>query len=124
MNRKITALVFFFSLTAILLNAQPYQSAMGVRLGFGLGVTYKGFVSSKAAIEGIAQYDYSEHGYGLCGMYELHNYHAFRTSNLALIYGFGGHMAYYHEGYYKNRSEITYETNTLNFGIDGMLGID
>lgn len=124
MSRKITSIIFFFTLVSSLAIAQPYQSALGVRLGFGLGLTYKAFISPNAAIEGIAQYSYSEHGYGLCGLYEVHNYHTFRTSNLAFIYGIGAHVAYYDKGYYKNRSGIYYVDSEMNFGIDGIIGID
>ena len=124
MNRKITAIIFFFTILSSIVNAQPYNSAFGVRLGLGVGLTYKGFVSPNAAIEGIAQYAWKEHGYGLCGLYEFHNYHSFRTSNLALMYGFGAHVAYYNKGFYKNRSGIYYVDSAMNFGLDGIIGID
>ena len=123
MLRKV-AILFFFVLIADLVVAQPYQNALGVRLGFGLGLSYKSFVSGNAAIEGIASYQYVEHGYGLCGLYEIHNYRTIRTSNMALVYGLGAHVAYYVQGWYKNRKEILYEEAEFNFGVDGIFGID
>ena len=43
---------------------------------------------------------------------------------MALVYGLGAHVGYYNGGYYKNRSGIYYEENSLNFGVDGIFGID
>lgn len=108
--------------------AQNYTNAIGVRLGFGSGLTYKAFLSNSSAIEGIAAYQFDSKGVSLTGLYEFHNYRAFKTAHLALVYGAGAHVGYYDGGYYKNRGGIYYidkdvET-AFNFGVDGIFGID
>jgi hypothetical protein len=117
----IISLLILFAAAA---KAQPYDNAVGVRLGFGVGLTYKTFLSAKGALEFIASYQYQERGYQVAGLYELHNYRAFRSNSFALMYGFGMHLGYYNGSYYKNRQGIYYLEDTYTVGIDGILGID
>jgi hypothetical protein len=116
--------LLLFVLAAVAVSAQNYKKAIGVRLGFGAGITFKNMFSSKAALELIAAYQYNEKGYTFTGLYEAHNYRILGASHLALIYGGGLHFGYYDGGYYKNRGGIYYEDHTPNVGLDAILGID
>jgi hypothetical protein len=123
MKRKIIIAIIFSALS-FSISAQNYTKAIGLRIGFGAGITYKQLFNNKSAFELIAAYQYQEKGYTLTGLYEIHNYRVLGASHLALFYGGGGHFGYYNGGYYKNRSGIYYEDNAPSVGIDGVLGID
>jgi hypothetical protein len=117
-------LIPLFALFTIVTGAQNYTTAIGLRLGFGAGLTFKQMFNGKSALELIAAYQYNEKGYTFTGLYEVHNYRVLGAAHLALVYGGGVHVGYYDGGLYKNRSGIYYSDNTLNFGLDAILGID
>jgi hypothetical protein len=114
----------FFFLASVSMYAQNYQSAIGIRLGFGCGLTFKQMFDNKSALELIAAYQIKEHGYTFTGLYEIHNYRILGASHLALVYGGGAHVGYYDGGFYQNREGIFYTEQTFNVGLDGILGID
>jgi hypothetical protein len=105
-------------------SAQNYSGALGVRLGFSVGLSFKTMFDNSNALELIAAYQWNEHGYSFTPLYEKHNYRILGAAHLALFYGAGAHLAYYDGGYYKNREGIEYLDNTFNFGVDAILGID
>jgi hypothetical protein len=121
MRKPIIIIFIFFSFKLI---AQPYHNALGIRFGLGSGITFKSFINSQAAIEGIASFQFDFKGYTLTGLYEIHNYKALKAANLALVYGFGAHIGYYDGAYYKKRNKILYLEQTATVGIDAILGID
>lgn len=124
LNKKF-AIAIFFVLIFSTLSAQNYRNAIGVRLGLGSGLTFKTFLTNSSALEFIAAYQIEERGYGVTGLYEIHNYRAIGASHLALVYGLGAHCNFYPKGsQYKNRNEIIYPDNTLVIGVDGIFGID
>ena len=105
--------------------SQNYKNAIGVRLGLGSGLTFKTFLTNSSALEFIAAYQIEEKGYGVTGLYVIHNYRAIGASHLALIYGLGAHCNFYPLGsQYKNRSGVYYPDNTFVAGVDGIFGID
>jgi hypothetical protein len=124
MKKPISLFWFCFVFSAGVLMAQPYQSAIGARIGFGSGITYKTFLNPSSAVELIAAYQLDSKGYSFTGMYEFHNYRILRTSSLAIIFGVGAHLGHYTGGYYKNRRGIIYADKVTTFGLDGMLGLD
>jgi hypothetical protein len=99
-------------------NAQLYKSALGVRLGYANGVTFKTFFKPKAAFEGIATFRYR--GYGLTGLYEVHG-RAFNSRDFNWLIGGGGHVYGWNDTYRKK-----YVDNGQNFviGLDGILGLE
>ena len=105
-------------------DSQPYAGAIGLRLGFNAGISGKFFFAQREACEILATYQWQEHGFGLTGLYEHHNYRALKSNNFAVFYGGGLHIAYYTGGYYKNRSKIDYVEDVYNVGLDGILGLD
>lgn len=119
-------LAFIFLLFFVFLKgeAQPYAGAVGLRIGFNAGVSGKFFMSQKAVCEILATYQFLEHGFGLTGLYEHHNYRMLKSNHFAVFYGGGLHLAYYTGGYYKNREKIVYVDNVYNVGIDVIIGLD
>ncbi len=111
----------FFSILAV---SQPYPAAFGLRLGFASGLSFKGFINQKGAIEAFATYQLMENGFGLTGLYEHHNYRVFKSNHFGVFYGGGMHIAYYLGGLYKNRELIIYTENTFNAGLDFIIGLD
>ncbi|MCC7301595.1 MAG: hypothetical protein IT233_03035 [Bacteroidia bacterium] len=106
------------------LHAQPYTTAVGARIGFGVGPSCKFFFSQRDVFEGILAWQWQEKGAGLTALYERHNYNILRSNSAAVFYGGGVHLAYYTSGYYKTREQILYAENVYNVGIDMILGLD
>jgi hypothetical protein len=99
-------------------NAQDYNTGIGLRGGWGTGLTVKHFLNDKAAVEGIL--DSRWHGLGITGLYELHT-QAFDVDRLNFYYGVGGHLGFWDGGYYRGYDNS--KTYTV-IGIDGILGLE
>jgi hypothetical protein len=112
---KKLILTFIVALSiVVLVNGQDYKTGVGLRGGFSNGLTIKHFVTEKAAFEGmIALNAGNSNGFGLTGLYEIHN-QAFEVEQLKWYYGFGAHIGSFAD---------SHVTNTV-IGIDGILGIE
>ena len=99
--------------------SQDYSNAIGLRGGSSNGITFKHFVSEKAAIEAILTTRFG--GYGLFGLYELH-VPIKSVDRLNFYYGAGGHIGSYN-GAKDNRWFKGTENHTV-LGVDGILGIE
>lgn len=122
MGKYVLAFLLICPLGFIL--AQPYNTAIGARVGFGIGPSAKFFFSQRDVFEGILAWQWQEKGVGATFLYEHHSYSILRSNSAAVFYGAGVHVAYYTSGYYKTREEILYEEGVYNVGIDMILGID
>ena len=101
----------------IAVQAQDYNTGIGLRGGFSQGFTIKHFIGDNTAIEGIiGTYDFKG-GVAVTGLYEIHA-RAFEVPGLNWYYGFGGHLAFLNE----NHGNV--EENTSVLGIDGILGME
>ena len=98
--------------------AQDYNTGIGLRGGFHNGLTFKQFVSSKTAFEGIIASRWR--GIELTGLYEIHN-RAFNSERLNWYYGFGAHIGFW-KGNNVHWGEQG-ESYTV-IGIDGILGLE
>jgi hypothetical protein len=100
-------------------SAQAYDQSLGLRLGWSNGITYKKFLSSETAFEGIL---YSRwRGLQITGLIEFHDKNTFAEHNLVWYYGFGGHVGFWegkHSPWFHNNR--TYTT----LGVDGIIGIE
>lgn len=121
---KKYVLAFLLSCSPCLLPAQPYNTAIGTRIGFGIGPSAKFFFTQRDVFEGIIAWQWQEKGLGATFLYEHHNYSIFRSNSAAVFFGGGAHIAYYTAGYYKTREEILYDEGVYNIGLDLILGID
>ena len=108
-----------------LVNAQTYKNGIGLRLGWGYGLTFKHFLNEKAALEGILNY----RSYG----YADYNYNYLRISALYLIHNpissVEGLQWYYGGGLMFQSWGGDFKTylpgeKTTNIGIMGALGLD
>lgn len=100
------------------INAQDYNTGIGIRGGWYNGLTVKHFLSEKAAIEGILSSRWS--GFEITGLYEIHN-QAFDVARLNWYYGGGAHIGFYNGD---NTNWGTRGTSYTIVGIDGILGME
>ncbi len=97
MKMKIVCIVLFCSVVGMA-QAQDYKAAIGGRFGFYNGLTLKGFISSKGAIEGLLTTRW--HGFSITGLYE-HHMPIKEVKGLAWYVGGGAHIGYF-DGHYYN----------------------
>ena len=99
-------------------NSTDYQTAVGVKIWDGGGITIKHFLTDKNAVEGIG-YFYNR-GFRLTGLYEIHG-DINDVAGLKWYVGPGAHIGFYN----KNKALVTQHPDThVVFGIDGVLGLD
>jgi hypothetical protein len=112
--KKLLLLVSLFVIVALTsnMNAQPYASAIGLRLGYPIAASYKFFVSEPAAVELYAGIRYD--GLNLGGMYQVHKPLS-DVDNLYWYFGGGASISFY--SYYVDENEVS-------FGINGVIGLD
>lgn len=111
--------ITIFSLGCILgAKAQDYSTGVGLRGGWGTGLTIKHFLNESKAVEGIL--DSRWHGFSVTGLYEIHK-QAFQVPRLNWYYGLGGHIGFWNGDYFRN---VDRNTNYTIIGIDGIIGIE
>ena len=112
------------------LNAQDYNTGIGVRIG-GLtsGITVKHFVSPNSALEGIV--GFAHRSFVITGLYEGHR-SIQNAEGLRWLYGGGAHVGFFrYGGYYyayRYRGDNYYvlepgRSRTIA-GLDFILGLD
>ena len=115
----------FFTLVIALLfitgvsQAQDYKSAIGLRFGSPSSISYKTFISEKAAFEGVVGFrSYSAYSWVNIGAYyQVHN-EISSVSGLKWYYGAGANLYFW-----------SYDTGfagdgSTSIGISGVLGLD
>jgi len=116
MKKIITT--FSFLCTSVLLIAQSYDGALGIRLGTEWGLTYQQRVAKKVTVEGILQHNNKREETTITVMGEKHNPIIIRNVN---IY-YGGGL---HKGWVAQNEEVGYEDPfglTLIGGAEASLG--
>ena len=102
---------------------QDYKSAIGIRLGYPLSLSYKTFISNAGAVEGILGYrNWSYYSWFSVGALYEHHMPISAVDGLAWYVG-GGAQAYFwsfDKDYYLNSSDFA----TFSFGLMGALGLD
>jgi len=111
---KKTVLIIIAIIAGFAVNAQSkneYNQALGIKILDGGGITYKKFVTTNNAIEGIAFF--WKQGMRVTGLYEFHK-DIPNANGLQYYYGPGAHLGFYNK-----------ENGNGDFmGIDGVLGLD
>lgn len=103
-------------LLAVAATAQSnYDKAIGVKFPVGVGVTYKNFITQKAALE--FQAIVADDGFRLGGLYEFH-FPIAKAAGLNWYVGPGVHV-----GFYKSEYQKTYSSK-MELGVDGIIGLD
>jgi hypothetical protein len=107
---------------AISSQAQDYKSAIGLRLGVPLSVSYKTFINEKAALEFVVGYRNTTYwNYFSIGAYYQHHMPIQSVDGLSWYVGGGAsaHFWSYDDVYYANT-----DYGTTTFGISGCIGLD
>ena len=117
MKKLIIVLAIFISVFSGA-KAQDYENAIGLRGGLFSGLTFKHFISNKAALEGLLETRWG--GFNITGLYEVHA-NAFDVDRLNWYYGAGANIGFYSG---KNTPWGTLGTSYSLIGIDGILGIE
>lgn len=117
--RKIIFIIAFIVLGSIAY-AQDYNAAIGFRGGESQGLTFKTFVGGESAFDFILGTHY--HGINFTVLYEKHANDIFGIDNLALFYGFGGHVGFYNSSYWP-WATTAYSSGPV-VGIDGVVGVE
>ncbi|SDM10987.1 hypothetical protein SAMN04488090_2659 [Siphonobacter aquaeclarae] len=120
MLKRLFILLLMGALPHLVHAQADYKTAIGVRLGASNGLSVKGFLSNKNALEGILTTRWR--GIGLTGLYEVHG-NAFQTRSFNWYVGGGAHIYTWREGkvpppWWDGRDRRTIA------GLDGILGLE
>ncbi|MEZ4910436.1 MAG: hypothetical protein R2774_06210 [Saprospiraceae bacterium] len=120
MKNKFLALLAAFMFCSVISYGQSYNSAIGARLGYPLSLSYKKFISDRAAVEGILGFK-SYTGYSwinVGGLYEIHN-ELPSIDGLSWYYGAGASIYLWS---YDN--DFIDAGSSTSIGISGVIGLD
>lgn len=116
-NIALATLLFFCMYTgnaqSSSTNSTDYQTALGIKIWDGGGITLKHFIASDRAIEGIGYF--YKRGIRVTGLYEIHG-DISGAPGLKWYVGPGAHLGFYNDKYYDEAKVV--------LGIDGVLGLD
>ena len=111
-------LLLFALFIGLASHAQDYSTGIGLRSGWGTGLTVKHFLGTNKAVEGIL--DSRWHGFSITGLYEIHD-QAFNAKRLNWYYGVGAHIGFWNGQHYRDYNN---NTDYTVIGIDGILGLE
>ncbi len=116
--KKFTLVLLATLILSFVAHSQDYKTGVGIRSGWGSGLTYKHFLGEQTAFEGILNSQWK--GFSLTGLFEVHK-NAFNADRLYVYYGGGGHI-----GWWKGADNWRFdkEGNNTVIGIDGVLGLE
>lgn len=120
MKTRFFTLVIAMLLVVTVSQAQDYKSAIGLRLGSPLSVSYKTFISEKGAFEGVAGFrSYSGYSWFNVGAYYQHHNEISSVDGLKWYYGAGANVYFWSWD-----SNFIDPGSTTSIGISGVLGLD
>ncbi len=114
MKKYIILLALLFSLNAYV-KAQDYENAIGLRFGLSNGISFKHFIATNDAVEGILSTRYG--GFNITGLFERHT-SAFDTDGLYFFYGGGAHLGSFNNEWFSDNS------SHIVIGVDGIIGLE
>lgn len=117
--KKIFFLTLFSMLFAFSSQAQSYDTGIGIRYGWGKGLTVKHFLGEQVALEGILNSQWK--GFSLTGLVEYHK-PLLNSDLLNWYYGGGAHIGWWN-GKYDYKPQFESGTNTV-IGMVGVLGVE
>ena len=118
MNKKYIFIIFLSIVLTGSVKSQDYLNAVGIRAGLSQGITYKHFLSTTDAVEGILAVRWG--GFHITGLYEKHTT-AFDVDQLYFYYGGGAHL-----GVWDDNTSPWFDDNKSStvIGIDGIIGLE
>jgi hypothetical protein len=113
--------VFIFILISVLVTdhasaqsmGRTYQTALGVKVWDGAGISFKNFVAPNNALEVIGYF--YRFGTRITGLYEIHG-DINGAPGLKWYIGPGAHLGFYNSKNFGNSTTVA--------GVDGVLGLD
>ena len=118
MKKLLLCFLVIGTFTTFKTSAQSYTNAIGARLGFTQGITFRHFLHEEAAIEGILSTRWN--GFLLTGLYEVHKQ---LSGELNWFYGGGAHIGYWSNPPARVRGDHIRDSYTV-VGVDFILGLD
>jgi len=97
------------NLNSSLSRSSGYTTALGLRAGYTSGISFKHFVSGKAAWELILGSRW--HGFSVTALYELHQGNALGVSGLSWVYGIGARAGFYDGRHYYKKGNCNDPNN-------------
>lgn len=116
--KRILMIVLSVTFLTVTLNAQDYQTSLGLRAGYPYGLTVKHFLGKTNAVEGILAGSYG--GLVITGLYENEHWTG-QYPGLNWFWGFGGHVGFWAAGRNPNLDEVY---NGSVIGLDAILGLE
>jgi hypothetical protein len=118
-TKVLSVFVLLFMFVAVS-QAQEYNSAIGLRLGTPLSVSYKKFISEQGAFEGVAGFrSFAGYSWFNIGAYYQHHNEIASVNGLRWYYGAGANVYFWSY----DASFIDAGSST-SIGISGVLGLD
>lgn len=121
-------ILLFFLLTGFALSsnlkAQDYQSAIGLRFGYPISVSFKTFLNESNALDlylGYRNYSGIYNYLALGGFYEFHN-DINGVEGLKWYYGFGASVLFF--GYDDFYGGFIDEQGKVGVGLSGVIGLE
>jgi hypothetical protein len=119
--KKIALIVALVCIT-LLGYSQKANNLIGLRGGFGTGITFQHYLDDSKAVELIAHSRWR--GFSLTGLYEVHK-PFFDVDGMKWYYGAGAHIGFY--SYYKNGPrwyDEDWNGTRMIIGADAILGLE
>lgn len=101
------------------LQAQRYTTAIGLRAGYGLGISYKSYIKPKVVFEGILSVRWR--GMGLTGLVQRHRSIP-GVPGMQWYYGGGVHAGYWND--ITTERPLFSGQSSVILGLDGVIGIE
>ncbi len=119
MKTKIFSAMITIFLFAAVTQAQDYKTAIGLRLGYPLSISYKTFISEKGALEGVAGFrSFSGYSWFNIGGYYQHHTEIPSVDGLKWYYGGGANV------YFWSYDSGFAGSGSTSIGLSGVLGLD
>lgn len=116
--RKTILLFLLIFIFTIRVDAQDYNTGIGIRAGTSNGLTIKHFIAQESLVEIIFASRW--HGYNLTGLYQVYK-QAFKTNRLNWFYGVGAHIGSYQGEEHRRFDD---DNNYWLLGLDGIIGLE
>ena len=120
--KQKTILLFAILLPAISIFAQKYNTAAGIRIGSGIGISVQQRLWDNYTMEGIVQKNLFKDGTHVAALFEQHN--KLLSKGLNFYIGAGPHFSFYNQEIDKEKSTTQTTPVSNAFGISAIGGIE